>query len=141
MASLPRLQKDIKKTSFLGNCCVEKFSTSSVCLRMNKVHYRTLSYSEISNQGRTGFYYFQNHKKVCIFIIFIADFENSTRHPAIYIYNFNINHIFSIYWGRFYSIYVTHICYRICYICAGMSWYQYVDVIGTGINYLAANSC
>ena len=106
MASLPRLQKDIKKTSFLGNCCVEKFSTSSVCLRMNKVHYRTLSHNEISNQGRTGFYYFQNHKKVCIFMIFIPDFENSTRHPAIHIILIKI--IFLVYNEVVFTVYVLH---------------------------------
>ena len=83
-ASLPRLKKDIKKTSFLGNCCGKKCSTLPVYWRINKVQVQhTLFYNEVSTQEKICFYYFQKHKKICIFI-FILDFGNSTGYLEIY---------------------------------------------------------
>ena len=76
------LKKDIKKTSFLGNCC-DNLIYQSVW-RINKVQFhRTLHYSEFSTQGKTGFYKLQKHKNICLYMIFNPDFENSMQYLVI----------------------------------------------------------
>ena len=68
----------------------------------------TLRYSEISTEGRGGFYDLQKHKKICIFMIFNPDFENSKLHFAIYITFVKI--IFFVYNEVAFTVNVLHIC-------------------------------
>ena len=72
---LPRVKKDIKYTSFLGNCCDEKVSTLSVCLENKQctiTPYATNS--KISTRG-SSVTYLLKHEKILYF-----------RDPYLFIY-------------------------------------------------------
>ena len=131
--SLTRPKRNIKKTSFPGNCCGKKCSSLPVCSENKQstiVLYTTLQWG--FNSRKPWLYYLQKHKKICTFMIYNPDFENSTQHLAIYISFIKI--IFFVYNKATSTINVLRICYSIYCSCAGMSWYQYMNVNSNSID-------
>ena len=80
------MKKDVKYTSFLGNCCDEKVSTLSVCLENKQCTITPYaSNSKISTRGSSVFYYLLKHKKILYF-----------RDPYLFIYLFTYLFIYLV---------------------------------------------
>ena len=107
------------KVSLKETVLAKNFLLYQSVWRIKKVQlYHTPRYSEASTEGRVGFIYSQKHKKICIFLIYNPDFENSTQHLAIYIILVKI--IFFVHKAAL-AINVLYICYSICCSYGGMS--------------------
>ena len=111
----------VKKTLFLGNCFVEKFSTLPVCLENKQGVFAPYATLHWGVNSRKNWPYLQKHKKIYIFMIFNPDFENSSRHLAIYIILVKI--ILCVHHKTAFTVKVLNICYSIICSCAGNQYF------------------
>ena len=119
-----------QKYVILGKCCVEKFSTLPVCLENKQntiVPYAVLQWR--FNSRKDWLLLLAKAQKGVYFNHLYLNFENGRRCLAIDIVLVKI--ILFVYNKVAFKGNVLHICYSDFCSCAGMSLYQYVNVIST----------